>query len=165
MSSSQGYFRQFRFLFFIYVPALLIAIWEISDRVYPDGKFPDADAEREDFNYTFEYSLVTRQLYPDRPEADYYNGIDELFLRKNPQAARAHFERALSTGVKTDERLLYYYAYALVQLDEDEAVIDEAVDNWRKNFPESNLPDPRSQNKVSRIQAPPSGATSLYPPP
>ena len=79
---------------------------------------------------------VFLQAYPDSPNAEFDRGL-ELYNRKDYAEAVVHFRRALDAGVKTNEDLLWYYAMALLYTDADEAEIDAAIANWRRNFPHS----------------------------
>lgn len=146
----------------VYVPALLLAGWEIYGRIYEDGAAPTPEIAAKNNEFTLDYSKLHRELYPERPRSDYYEGLTALLTDKNPQKAREHFERALATGVKTDEQLLYYYAQTLVMLKEDPAKVNEAVRNWRVNFPRSTYPDPRTA-RLSAHSPKSSGAVRPFP--
>jgi len=128
----------------VYVPALLLATWEISGRIYQDGAAPDAESAKLQSHYSFGYAKLHEEIYPERPRSEAYKGLAALLNDKNPQKAREHFEAALATGFKADEQLLYYYAQTLVLLKEDPEKINAAVRNWKVNYPRSTLPDPRT---------------------
>jgi hypothetical protein len=51
---------------------------------------------------------------------------------------------AASDNDQGDEPLLRYYAMVLIGLDEDPKLIDAAVERWRRQFPRSVYPDPRT---------------------
>jgi hypothetical protein len=84
---------------------------------------------------------VYGEVFPATADADFDAGMKAYFER-DYTSALAHFRSALAKGVKTNEDLLWYYAVALMRHDADEAEVDAAVANWRRNFPHSNKQDP-----------------------
>ncbi len=88
-------------------------------------------------------SPVVLSLFPNSPESDYIRGANAKFLRYDLAEARRYFERAISTGIKSHEDLLYDYAVVLFLSGADSAEIDAAVATWRKNAPNSTRLDPR----------------------
>ena len=132
--------RQFFFLIVVCGLGLIAAVLESGGRPTSSGGL---DAESVQQIYTLAYGDVLQQLYPDDPQSHYMRGARALFERNDAATARKHFETALAMGVKTDENLLYYYAVSLIRTDADQAKVDEAIANWRRNFPHSGHPHPR----------------------
>ena len=126
------------------MPGILLATWEFGVHVNPmTVKPPENDVQRRDVDRLLEFMNAYRELYPDHPDGETFQGLYYLNMEDDWTLARMHFENALESGVKTDKYLLYYYAFVLVQLREDPAKIEAAIANWRKNFPHSKFPDPR----------------------
>lgn len=57
--------------------------------------------------------------------------------------ARQYFEQDLRAGVRT-EQLLYNYALVLTAMQAPDEEVRAAIDAWKKTFPFSSMPDPRS---------------------
>jgi len=135
--------RRHLILIAVFVPATLLTVWE--SRVHVNSmilKLPENEVERLDVDRTMEFVDAYGTLFPHHPEREIYQGIYDMNIRDDWEAAREHFENALRTGIKTEENLLYYYAIVLVHLQEDPAKIDAAIADWRGNFPTSSRPDP-----------------------
>ena len=144
MSALLAFIRQHRILIAVFVPGLLLAMWELTVPLNTMLiKQPANEVERRDVRRLLFYMESYRALFPHQPDAEAFQGFYALNLKGDWQLAREHFERALQTGVKADQNLLYWYAYVLVKLNEDPAKIDAAIANWRKNFPSSKRTDPR----------------------
>jgi tetratricopeptide (TPR) repeat protein len=151
--------RQSRFLVWVYAPALAIAGWEIA-AVHQANPGSDRNAALVNLGYSLakqqlleEQMQLFEELYPDRPQTGTYRGTDALLVAGSLEEARRQFEAALATGVKTDERLLYYYACTLVLEQEDPEKIDAAIANWRKNFPRTVYRDPRTDPNILKFAA------------
>ena len=125
------WYARYRFLIFIVLLSLVAGVWEYTD---PD---PDKNAEPPSYPY------VMLELYPDSTRNLYTRGM-QSYLNRDFPAARNWFEKALEPGIKTDENLLYYYAVVLVHLNANGDEIDAAIAQWRRNFPHSSRPDPRT---------------------
>ena len=119
------YLCEFRFLLFIYACAGLFAWMEIRN--------PGTGRGHQD---------VLFELYPEAPMFAYFDGVDSA-NRGDFAQAKADYERALASGTKYHEKLLYDYAANLVMLKAPPEAIDQAVKEWRWNFPHSTLRDPR----------------------
>ncbi len=124
-------FVQFRLLGVVLLLAGIAAAWEFS---HPDSETSSGNRK---------YPYVMRELYPQSARILYTEAVS-LVIDGNLSAARKKFEAALATGDKTIEDLLYYYAVTLVRMNADPQEIDEAVANWRFNFPFSSRTDPRA---------------------
>ncbi|MGE3316390.1 MAG: hypothetical protein AB7O26_14840 [Planctomycetaceae bacterium] len=85
---------------------------------------------------------VLTELYPDSTDTLLNQGA-EAMIRDDDDKARASFQRAIDSGVKSNEDLLYLYAMFLIRENASKAEIDAAVERWHYNFPFSRLPDPR----------------------
>lgn len=57
--------------------------------------------------------------------------------------ARRYFEQDLQAGVRT-EHLLYNYALVLTAMQAPDDEVRQAIDAWKKTFPFSSMPDPRT---------------------
>lgn len=123
--------RNYRILLVFYSLGFVVALWEWTS--------PEPDADRVPAGYP----EVMAALYPDHPDTLYFRGVQAFYLQRDMQQARRYFEKALSNGLKTNENLLYLYAATLVRLQEDPQVIEAAVNNWRRNYPDSEMRDPR----------------------
>jgi len=145
--------RSHRLLVWLYVPAILVAVWEKTGDIHPDSQSTDRDSALAAYAYLIEYEYLFQELYPDHPRSGLYRGLDALHGRGSPEEARRCFEAAIATGVKTDEGLLYNYAKTLILLDENPAQVDAAVANWKANFPTSKIPDPRTDPEVLALVA------------
>ncbi len=137
-----GWFRRYRFLLLIYGFALFAGWLEYRDR--RTSRPPDQPGE------------VLAELYPHSSEIQYIlargfekQGAEQKLRGQNAEShasfeeARKHFENALATGVKTEEKLFYHYALTLVFLQADSTEIDRAITKWRYNFPDTKEIDPR----------------------
>lgn len=85
---------------------------------------------------------VLTELYPDSTDTLLNQGA-EAMLRNDQVRAHDCFDRAIHSGVKSNEDLLYLYATLLVMEHAPKADVDAAVERWHYNFPFSRLPDPR----------------------
>jgi hypothetical protein len=131
------YLRPFRALILIYAAVSIAAVHEVqqgSVEVYGNP------------NSNFIQTIQT--LYPNRPETHFDLGrdaeaaviqrpVDSRQIRHHFSIAAQHYERALSQGVKSNENLLYNHALALMRMKADPTQIDEAIANWKRNFPHS----------------------------
>lgn len=79
---------------------------------------------------------VFAKAFAQTSNAEFDLGLADYNQQKYTEAL-AHFRKAVATGVKTNEDLLWYYAMTLLYVDGDEAEIDQAIGNWRRNFPHS----------------------------
>jgi len=144
--------RPYRFLMFIYAGALATAGWEFAHRgrnvdllLDPQHSFTDAVAELYPDNPGV-HQLKTTQILlcaqalrqsTDPPAAC------EQFRDQDPvRAARGHFERGMRTG-KHIEDLYYDYVRFLAGTGAPRRQVEAAYDNWHRNFPLSQRPDPR----------------------
>ncbi len=117
------------------------------------------------------YSAAMSYLYPKTAEAEFLmgrqfevqagQGFNREEFRRNPDQYRKfleqtnkdlteasrHFQRAIELGLKSDEMLYYHYALTLMRLQEDPVRIDQAIAEWRRNFPFSAQPDLQVQRQ------------------
>lgn len=131
-----SWLREYRTLLILYGLFGLLAVAEVL------SSSDDAPANQPGTSPPDEATQLVEQLYPHRPEALFWRGM-EAVEQNDLRTARRLFEQALSTGVNTHESLLYNYAIVLLMLHEAPAQIDTAVARWRRFFPHSTLPDPR----------------------
>jgi hypothetical protein len=133
--------QQYRFLAIVCGLAILAGLWEFwknrerSPMPHPvktgAPHVPEVPPDRR----------VYGEVFPGTPNAEFDRGMD-FYLEQDYGSAAEHYRAAISTGVKTNEDLLWYYALTLLRLRADEAEIDAAVANWRRNFPHSDKQDP-----------------------
>ena len=142
--------RIFRFLMLIYIPALVVGVWEFSHRNQTVDLF---------LGQTPNFANTVGKLYPDRAEPLYMRAVQAGLCGQprdpvpaacrqfNPRTIRRDvrelFQRGLKTGVKHFQELYYDYVRFLVITGAPKSEIDKAYHIWRSNFPISNLPDPR----------------------
>jgi len=101
------------------------------------------------------------ELYPERSyghflksyqagmcwERGYQPEVCRDFAFRDLRDVKAALLDAIERGGNYDqEGLFHFYAFILVQLNEPQEVIDEAVRTWRRHYPYSNKPDPRTMN-------------------
>lgn len=122
--------RRYRLLLVVAVFMCGAALWEVTHR-------DEEPSSAED-----ELPYVMRDLYPDSPRVQYAMGVQAVMNGDLRQAKRI-FEEILARGEKTNEDLLYYYAVTLVRLESPQSEIEDAVAQWRFNFPYSTRDDPR----------------------
>lgn len=129
--------RQYRFLMIVCGLAILAGIWEVTHDSQ-DGKSarksstgsPNADELPLD-------RRVFSDIYRDSSNAEFDLGL-EAYNRRDYEVAADCFARALSSGVKTNQDLLWYQILVLMHLNKDEVEISRAIATWRRNFPHSD---------------------------
>jgi len=139
-----GIWRRYRFLIVICVLVAFISLWE------PPGQYENPEDAMQSY---FEKKKTVEVL------SDIYREGDEVFRmaaitqakQGNLAEARKLFERALATGIKTNEDNFYLYAVTLVAMDAPQEDIDKAVADWKFNFPFSNRRDPRDEQAVKEF--------------
>lgn len=143
---------RFRFLLVVVVLAGSRAMWEIATREHTEpagSSVPISD--------------LISELHPELPAAAYRRGIVAQFVHKDYVQARESYELALAMGLKTNETLFHQYIEVLIHLGEDDETVEAAVQNWRWNFPNSRLPDPRNRPNFEFGQAVPHSDASGSP--
>lgn len=142
--------RPFKFLFVVYGLASAVAIWEISHQDDAVDLFLSAKPN---------FTNTVCELYPFRAEPMYLKAIQaglcaqsrdpfptvcrQFNRRRIRQDVEDYFQKGLKTGVKNVERMYYDYVQFLVVSGGTNSEIDAAWEQWRTNFPLSDLPDPR----------------------
>lgn len=123
--------RRYRFLLIVYAPAIALGVCEAQRRFQPASEVQLFD--------------VLAELDPNSKQANFFKGYQAI-ERNEPEQARKYFEKALaaSDNDEADEPLLRYYALVLIGLGEERELIDAAVERWRRRFPRSVYPDPRT---------------------
>ncbi len=99
-------------------------------------------ALREESGQSETLPYVMLQLYPDSPRVQAALGIQAV-REGDLQLAQEIYQKALSSGVTTNEDLLYYNAVLLICRDADADEITAAVDHWQFHFPYSARKSPR----------------------
>ncbi len=133
-------FRQYRFLLIVVVLAGLFGMQEVGQPLDED----DSQAD-----------VLVSELFPESAEAHFRRGSFEMSVNRDPLQARRSFEQALATGIKTNENLLYNYALILIFMQDDPKLVDAAIDEWRRNFPDSPQRDPKIVASEFHRQMPP----------
>lgn len=145
MSKVKDILVRYRILVIVAGIGILAASWEIA----PHG---DREAHLSPFDFTLNdkamephhveelvaYMNAYAELYPEQANSKWLIGARYLFIDQDPQKAREHFQQALDSGL-SDENLLFYYVFSLIQLDEEPEKIERAIDEWQQNYPHSNL--------------------------
>ena len=100
-----------------------------------------------------EFSRLLLQLDETSHEGNFLRGIEAFELYQETRGAQAaeylrrsryFFEQALQVSRREDrEELYYYYAIILILMREPAKTIDQAVRDWKRNFPRSQNKDPR----------------------
>ncbi len=101
---------------------------------------------------------VSSVLYPDRAYSFYFRALQAEMCagprRKTPPECRKRapvkpheirelIERSLATGNRSIEMAMYNYAFVLLQENAASELVDEAIREWRFNYPQSPKTDPR----------------------
>ena len=138
--------RRYRLLFVVVALAGGSCAWELSD---PDGEVTNAGVRGRMDGHAMAKEAEKRQLsdllyelYPNRSTTLLNKGT-EAMMRGDHEEARGYLDRAMATGVKSSEDLLYVNALELVQSKATPSEIDAAVEIWQFNYPFSSNPDPR----------------------
>lgn len=137
--------RRYRFLLVILGLVTVAALWEPPNRDPKTGAPSTAE-----FEAKRRAADVLGQLYPDGDEVYYTIAVSQI-KKGDFQGARENLERALETGVKTNEDNFYYYAAVLVALGAPQKEIDAAIQQWKFHFPFSSRPDPMTLSR-SRVE-------------
>lgn len=130
----------FRFLMLVMGLATCAMLLEITD---------DSPLEERELPHPY----IMSRLYPERGESLLYRGIHAAYVERNLPQARALFEQAMATGVKTEEDLYYRYAQVLMELEAPAEEVAAAVALWKRHYPFSDLPDPRDAAGDARADA------------
>ena len=158
----------FRWLALVCVAALAVGYREYHRQtvdVYSDEQrnYPEAMAQLYPGTAQAAYlagrreeAMAVRGLNPaklQRPE-ELKRFLDEFHQRM--AKARAHYERALQGGLRSEENLHYNYALTLIRLRAEPGLIDRAIADWRRNFPHSTLRDlasrrPAMEEELERL--------------
>ena len=98
-------------------------------------------ALREESGQSDTLPYVMLQLYPNNPRVQAALGIQAV-REGNLQLAQEIYDKALSSGVTTNEDLLYYNAVLLITRGANPDKITAAVEHWRFHFPYSTRKSP-----------------------
>jgi hypothetical protein len=162
----RGRLRRYRMLFGFFVVLCVLGGFEawqyrkIPESLTRSVEFPRSPGKP---NLYFEYNLpgVLFELFPDEPEslflravhlrhcaAQTLQGPRHPFCEEHENAemnsVRRLHEIALARNPKTTENLYYNYIEVLTQSAASPSEIDAAADEWRRQFPLSKRPDPRT---------------------
>ena len=80
------------------------------------------------------------QLYPNRPRSNYFRGALAAQDKQYDEALSC-FQRGVALQ-GNDEGLLHQYAANLLQVGADVSEFEEAVQTWRRHYPNSPRPEP-----------------------
>ena len=155
--------REYRFLTVVVALTLVLAVIELNSSDSAVSK----DVIKPDWVLNHKHNLpdVFSDLYPERSGTHYWNGLQaaacfdrdftrkvcEKFDKQDDQAIRKQFEQSLASDSKSNEDLLRSYVQVLVQMEASQDDIDDAVRNWRKNFPHSKYPVPQSNDESKTL--------------
>lgn len=151
-STNRFSLRSFRLLIVVGGVAIVVGSWEVSHRSTPadlylaPGNFSDTVNALYP-NAAQSHYLRTRQILmclQTYVELGYTSPQCERFLEHNPtELARRHFESGMA-GSKHIEELYYNYILFLQGVDASRTHVDAAYHEWKRKFPLSIRPDPRS---------------------
>jgi predicted CXXCH cytochrome family protein len=152
----------FRTLLVVYVPVVLIGVFEFFSGSGHSKYEPDIYGDP-----TRNFPDAMKRLYPGRPETEYMAGrrFEATASRKAergelalPDAmkelnagyreAARHYEQAIAAGLKSDESLFYNYALVLIRLRAKPERIDRAIADWKINFPYSVRQDLNERRRM-----------------
>ncbi len=168
MFTGPDWIRRYRFLFVIYGLAILPAVYEL----WITQKIPESVTENLDvkvgpgegdlfFEYDFPGELSA--VFPERTESSFARGVQvHLCLNRirqgqripvceqlgevSEEEARRLFEKALATGARSNEELLFHYATFLFESGASEQDVAAAFAEWKRHHPFSPRRDPRSSS-------------------
>jgi hypothetical protein len=162
----RGRLRRYRMLFgFSAVLCVLGGFEAWQYRKIPESltEFVDLPRSPGKPNLYFEYDLpgVLFELFPDEPETLFLRAVHLRLCTAQAQLGPRHpfceehedpemnsvrtlHEIALARNPKTTENLYYNYVEVLIQSKASQSQIDAAADEWRRQFPLSKRPDPRT---------------------
>lgn len=151
-----------RLLIFIYLVGTALALSELR---LPEEKANQLDQPETYIQPEKNVADVSAALYPGRALTLYYQAFKASLCTgpssQQPEACRSRepvkpgevrelFERAIATGNRSIEMLLYNYAVVLIQEGAPQEEIDAAVREWRLAHPGSQRPDPRTLFRSAR---------------
>jgi hypothetical protein len=154
-----GWVRAHKLLLVVYGAGLALAAIELSDPELQPGR---PDAPEVYLAPGINIADVSATMYPDRALSLYYRAQQaalcsearwretEVCRARGPVAPgeiRDLLERAVETGNRSLELVLYNYAWVLIQEGAPPAEVDAAVEAWRKAHPGSDRPDPRTVSR------------------
>ena len=140
--------KRFFPLMVIYGVLLVVASYEIGSQNQTSGRPIGIQTP-----LSPEFSRLLLQLDETSHEGNFLRGIEAFELYQETRGAQAaeylqrsrhFFELALNVSKREDrEELYYYYAIILILMREPPKTIDQAVRDWKSNFPRSQNKDPR----------------------
>ncbi|MEZ6137448.1 MAG: hypothetical protein R3C53_21380 [Pirellulaceae bacterium] len=149
--------RDYKFLGVVLLLAIPLGIIEASRNDLPRSNGEVPPEWLLDANKNLPQTLV--ELYPQRSQGyllrsfqagmcwdnGYQMEVCEQFPYKDLRDVRAALQVAIDLGgAKDQEELFHFYAFTLAKFGESPEVVDQAVALWRKHFPHSRKPDPRT---------------------
>ena len=85
------------------------------------------------------------QVFPNRSMSNYFRGAIAAQDQQYDEALE-YFEQAVALQ-GNNEGLLHEYAANLVQVGADAKQVDDAVQTWRRHYPDSPRPQPGSRSR------------------
>ena len=132
---------RYRMLLLIYGVVTILGTCELVRRRYAPAPLADSASLPPE-------AEAQMTLWPNLAESHYLRSIEARSLRFDLEESRDHLMRALEQAPKADERLLYDLAWVLARMQADESEINAAIENWRRNFPNSKEADPRDDAQL-----------------
>ncbi len=149
--------KEFRLLGIIVGCGALLGFYEVQRSDLPS--VPTDVPPQMMLDSQFNLAKTMLELYPDRSygyflksyqagmcwERGYQPEVCEEFAFRDLRDVKSALLEAIERGGNYDqEGLFHFYALILVRLNEPPEVVDEAVRTWRRHYPYSNKPDPRT---------------------
>ncbi len=150
-----SWLRAHRVILTVYGAVIALAVFEVTD---PEIRTGQPDKPEVYLTPDSNIADVSAEVFPDRAMTLYYraqqaalcDGVapdaDTACRERGPVESgeiRALHERALATGNRSIELLMYNYAMVLLQEGAPADEIDAAIRNWRSSHPGAGRPDPR----------------------
>lgn len=122
------------------------------------GSMQEAHAPASLLNPERNLADVYNELYPERSASQYFRALQaslcgedrqsspvcRRFERDTPAAMRDLLAKAVAAGNRSNEKIVYNYARALIFTGAPEGEVEAAIRRWQIDHPYSDLPDPRA---------------------
>ena len=132
---------KYRILLYALSVTLLLGSWEIIALRYyqeSDGNYSQRLENRNIYELPQQsLSHTLNVLYPNFADTLFLQGVTTGFQNRNFMTGCQFYNQALDTGVKHIEELFQKQTICLERIGADEETIQQTVDQWRKNFPNS----------------------------
>ena len=132
---------KYRILLYALSVTLLLGSWEIIALRYykkDDSNYSQQLENRNIYELPQQsLSHTLNVLYPDFAETLFLQAVTTGFKNRNFMSGCQLYDQALDTGVKHIEELFQKRTICLERTGADDQAIQQTVDQWRQNFPNS----------------------------